>query len=105
MGEYKKPEIMETTGLFEGVYMASGDEGTNNGQPVCQSKYMLGKWKKPGRGIEQGKVIDKFGCEGCSADDGDGCKIKKGKISDLNKNGDFRPTWERQGKNPDDISW
>lgn len=45
------------------------------------------------------------GCEGCSADDGDGCKIKKGQFADLNRNGDFRPIWEQKGKKPEDSPY
>lgn len=30
-------------------------------------------------------MLEVRGCEGCSADDGDGCKIRKGKFSDLNR--------------------
>lgn len=110
MMNYEKPEVIKTTDLSEGVYAASGsvpegnpEEGT---QIVCQSQYLKGVWQKPNRGFtEQGPALQKCGCEGCSADDGDGCKIAKGRVEDLNPNGDFRPTWERNGNGPDDLVW
>lgn len=106
MGAYKKPEVMETADLFEGVYLASGSNGGDSGKSeiVCQSKYLKGEWRKPNRGmVEKGPALEKCGCEGCSADDGDGCKILKG--GELNPNGVFKPTWEQEGKKPDTMVW
>ncbi len=101
MRDYKKPEVIGATDLCEGVYAASG-------AIVCQSQYMQGVWHRPNAytlGMDQESVIVRRGCEGCSADDGDGCKIMKGKMDDLNKDGVFKPTWEQQGMSPDTTVW
>lgn len=97
MTRYEKPDILRVDNLNEGVYLASGN-------PVCGSIYLRGEWRKPWVN-SNGTMIEVRGCEGCSADDGDGCKIKKGKYDQLNPNGDFRPTWEQKGYKPDDAPW
>lgn len=96
MMHYEKPDILRVDNLSEGVYLASG------GVPICGSIYLRGEWRKPW-GNSNGTMLEVRGCEGCSADDGDGCKIKKGKYDQLNPNGDFRPTWEQKGYKPDDT--
>ena len=94
MKHYEKPDILRVDNLAEGVYLASG------GLPVCGSVYLRGVWHKP---TYSGTDMLVFrGCEGCSADDGDGCKILKGKYDQLNPNGDFRPEWERRNYKPED---
>ena len=108
--KYVRPEAVVLNGMSESVYLASGgtagQEGADDVTIACQSIYLKGKWRKPNRGmVQQGPALEKCGCEGCSADDGDGCKIAKGKTEDLNKNGDFRPTWERNGNGPEDLVW
>lgn len=97
MKHYEKPDILRVDNLNEGVYLASGN-------PVCGSKYLMGNWIKPW-GTSNGTIKQVRGCEGCSADDGNKCKIAVGDTSQLNANGDFRPTWERDGKKPDDSPW
>ena len=43
------------------------------------------------------------GCEGCAADDGDGCKLQKG---DAKVAGNvYQPVWEQQGLTPDTMVW
>lgn len=105
MRDYEKPEVIRTTDLSEGVYAASGSAAEGSDRIVCRSKYMNGVWQKPiaGSPSERMPVKAKCGCEGCSADDGDGCKILKG--GELNADGVFMPTWEQQGKAPDDLVW
>ena len=66
MKHYEKPDILRVDNLNEGVYLASGD-------PVCGSKYLMGNWIKPSRGTSQGERLQVWGCEGCPADDGNGC--------------------------------
>ena len=102
---YVKAALTLTEGMPEGVYMASGsiESPDNSGQPACQSKYMKGMWQKPSSGATQAPVKERRGCEGCSADDGDGCKILKG--GELNANGVFKPTWEQMGMSPDTLVW
>ena len=90
MKHYEKPDILRVDNLNEGVYLASGD-------PVCGSKYLMGNWIKPSRGTSQGERLQVWGCEGCPADDGNGCKIKKGEMHDIM---DYRPNWEKNGLDP-----
>ncbi len=94
MMHYEKPDILRVDNLSEGVYLASG-------QFVCGSKYLQGNWIKPWQ-QSSGDIMHVRGCEGCSADDGAKCKISVGDTSQLNANGDFRPTWEIDGKKPED---
>lgn len=104
MMRYEKPEMVKTEELFEGVYMASGAVTDEGQKPVCQSRYLNGIWHRPDHNIQQPMPnIEVKGCEGCSADDGNGCKIAKG--GELNANGVFMPTWEQEGKNPEDLTW
>lgn len=108
MRDYEKPEVIGATDLCEGVYAASGAAEAGQRELVCQSQYMQGVWHRPNTytpGLDQEPVITRRGCEGCSADDGDGCKILKGKTDDLNREGVFKPTWEQQGMNPDTKVW
>lgn len=103
---YERPIAVAAEGMSEGVFLASG-AGEQEGKIACQSKYMKGVWKKPDprENYTQQIAAWRKGCEGCSADDGDGCKIAKGKGEDLNPYGVFKPTWEQQGKGPDDLVW
>lgn len=102
---YTKPEMCVVTCMSEGVYMSSGGQEAADmtGSPVCQSKYMNGIWHKPTSGGQQAPVKERRGCEGCSADDGDGCKILK--HGELNANGIFKPRWEQEGMSPDTLVW
>ena len=100
MTRYEKPDILRVDNLAEGIYLASGDPVEE--QPVCMSKYLKGNWIKPSRGTYQGARLEVWGCEGCPADDGDGCKILKGEVHD---NMDYRPNWEKAGLSPDEITW
>lgn len=99
--------MVSLNNVADGVYLASGStqqtSQSNGCRPRCQSKYMCGVWHKPKTGPTQAPVIDRRGCEGCSADDGDGCKIAKG--CDVNSCGVFKPTWERNGMSPDTLVW
>lgn len=103
MRSYEKPMAVKVNDLSEGIYLASGSEAVESSRIVCQSKYMNGVWQKPTSGSEPGPVKTRRGCEGCSADDGDGCKILKG--GELNENGVFKPTWEQAGMAPDTPVW
>lgn len=109
MNNYEKPVVLKLDEVAEGVYAASGAAASDQqGEIVCQSVYIQGVWHRPNTytpGRDQEEVITRRGCEGCSADDGDGCKIKKGKIDDLNKDGVFKPTWEQEGMGPNTIVW
>ena len=108
MMKYERPTITIVKDASEGIYLSSGstqDDTADNGIK-CQSIYLKGVWHKPNHSLaiaSRAKNIDVKGCEGCSADDGDGCKIlKKG---ELNAYGVFMPTWEQEGQKPDDLTW
>ena len=103
--KYEKPEIKILKHTGEGIYLASGsvEIGNKNDTPACQSVYMNGLWQKPIPGSEPAPVKERRGCEGCSADDGDGCKILKG--GEVNPDGIFQPAWERSGIQPDTLVW
>ena len=97
MMHYEKPDILRVDNLSEGVYLASG------GVAVCKSQFLKGNWTKPHRGIYQGPRVEVWGCEGCpGGDDGDYCKLAKGEVHD---DKDYRPTWEREGLDPYEITW
>ena len=104
--KYEKPEITAFCDLCEGVYASSGSPVANNNEIVCQSRYIKGVWHRPNHALavaSQGTNIEVKGCEGCSADDGDGCKIQK--KGELNPYGVFMPTWEQLGQSPTDLTW
>ena len=66
---------------------------------------MKGAWKKPdySNSNVQMRAYDRNGCEGCAADDGDGCKLQKG---DAKVAGNvYQPVWEQQGLTPDTMVW
>lgn len=51
----------------------------------------------------QMRAYDRKGCEGCAADDGDGCKLQKG---DAKVAGNvYQPVWEQKGLTPDTMVW
>lgn len=95
MMHYEKPDILRVDNLSEGVYLASG------GLPVCGSAYMGGHYHIPNPN-DASNVMAFRGCDGCSAQDGDKCKIEVGAYDQLNPNGIFMPTWEQQNKLPTD---
>lgn len=81
MQNYEKPEVILMTECSEGVYLASGGQtGEDPTADGCDSRYMKGAWKKPdySNSNVQMRAYDRKGCEGCAADDGDGCKLQKG---------------------------
>ena len=51
----------------------------------------------------QMRAYDRKGCEGCAADDGDGCKLQKGDAK-IEENV-YQPVWEQQGLTPDTLVW
>ncbi len=80
MQNYEKPEVILMTECSEGVYLASGGQtGEDPTAGGCDSRYM----KEPGKSLITATAMcrcayDRKGCEGCAADDGDGCKLQKG---------------------------
>ena len=96
MRNYVKPTAIMNENYTEGVYAApSGERG-------CMSIYMNGVYHASDYSDWQnGTNINGRGCEGCPASEGSGCKFQTNPES-MNWNGDFRPSWEVQGKNPND---
>lgn len=106
MQNYEKPEVILMTECSEDVYLASGGQtGEDPTAGGCDSRYMKGAWKKPdySNSNVQMRAYDRKGCEGCAADDGDGCKLQKG---DAKVAGNvYQPVWEQQGLTPDTMVW
>lgn len=104
MKNYEKPILMTSEELHEGVYLASGDvvagggTGTSGG---CESDWMNGTFVQPKWGKE-GTNIEVRGCQGCTAEDGDGCKLAKGEPK---RDGTYKPLWEQKGEGPNDKCW
>jgi hypothetical protein len=96
MNNYNKPEILVVDGLAEGIYASSGSSGAS-----CESLYMNGVFTvgtySP---ITDGYKIGR-GCEGCHANWGK-CAIGD---PNLNPDQDFRPSWEKAGKGPDEKGY
>lgn len=106
MQNYEKPEVILMTECSEGVYLASGGQtGEDPAAGGCDSRYMRGGWKKPdySNSNVQMRAYDRKGCEGCAADDGDGCKRQKGDAK-IEENV-YQPVWEQQGLPPDTMVW
>lgn len=104
MKNYKKPMAVEVADVNEGVYLASGDTEPGNGGTGCESQYMKGVYKKgDSSGSGMAPAYDRKGCEGCAADDGDGCKLLKGDPKVVGNK--YKPTWEQLGKTPDELVW
>ncbi len=91
--KYEKPIAVANSGLSEGVYAESGGDTL-----TCDSVYMLGVWQK---GSPHGTGYkERFGCEGCQAYTGNGCKLVLGSAGSIDPSVDLRPAWERQGHGP-----
>jgi hypothetical protein len=91
MKNYVKPEIIVVDNLAEGIYASSGSTGGG-----CDSKYMNGIFVVGiGSPITNGYKVGR-GCEGCPGSEGNKCKADK-----MNDAEDCRPTWEKDGKLPD----
>lgn len=105
MESYKRPEIIRMDEMAEGIFAASGSDGTGGGGQKCESIYMNGVFTVGnGNSINDGYKIG-YGCDGCPA-------IEKGKgknsycnIANITWEGDFRPWWEKQGKTGDEKGW
>jgi len=98
MMHYEKPVILQVENLAEGIYLASGDVADNGG---CESQYMNGEWHQQKWYIsEPTPVIEAYGCRGCAADDGHKCKLKE---QAKWNGGVFKPQWEQDGKDPNEM--
>ncbi|MBQ7956102.1 MAG: hypothetical protein IJ282_10175 [Lachnospiraceae bacterium] len=97
MEKYVRPIVVVNDEVSEGVYAASGARI----QYSCDSIYMNGVYHHPTYNpLEDGYKIGR-GCEGCPAWTGDSCRFDTAP-EQMNWDGDFRPTWEVDGKLPDD---
>jgi len=98
MKNYQKPTIVGSEELSEGIYMASGSA-------QCNSQYMSGVFRKPDYSINN--HIDGLGCNGCPAFRGDHCGLQTEEYwgsYDVD-NGNRKPGWEREGKDPQAVRW
>jgi hypothetical protein len=96
MNDYTKPEILVVNDLTEGIYASSGSSGGG-----CESIYMSGVYLKGTyNSINDGYKIG-YGCDGCPADFGK-CAVQE---ESEKYDGDFRPSWEKNGKLPDEKGW
>ena len=97
---YDKPVILQPNDLAEGIYTDSG----SNSKYHCDSIYMNGIYQKPTYNpIQDGYKIGR-GCEGCPAQNGDSCRFVSAP-EEMNWDGDFRPTWEKNGHKPDEKGY
>lgn len=102
MRAYEKPIVVLIDEMAEGIYAASGSTGGGNGSTenkVCDSIYIKGQFTKSDYSDWQnGTNINGRGCEGCPANWSDGrCHVESYAASE-----DCRPSWEKQGKLPND---
>ena len=110
---YQKPLIISENDIAEGVFTASGliegaedqtgsePQQTNLGNTLCESQYMLGVWKGSDWSNWQGTNYDVRGCEGCPANWNDGvCHANSD--PGFAEREDLRPSWEKEGKGPND---
>lgn len=108
MAEYEKPVILVDGECSEGVYLASGEPGTEGGGYACESKYINGNWQPVSTSHWTGdgkKIIDR-GCEGCPAYNEAKCNRNESWFQ-ISGDKHLMPAWESAGKNPDDPwdSW
>ncbi|MDK2809238.1 MAG: hypothetical protein PWP24_1976 [Clostridiales bacterium] len=98
MTQYERPLLKLEDGIYEGVYMASGDS-TDTATTECQSIYLNGVFRRKQNGSKHGlTTLEYWGCQGCPFSNPHGCSVHE----NTNKNADARPAWERQGQNPSD---
>ncbi len=95
MKNYEKPEIIVVDNLAEGIYASSGKTGQTCDSIYMNGIFVLGTKSPITDGYKKGR-----GCEGCPANWGDKCAV-----SELNYDGDFRPSWEVEGKGPDELGY
>lgn len=108
--DYIKPSVEIIFSSAENVYMASGNSNSA-GYTVdgdgCNSQYMQGVFHKPGYGTTGDTNYEVYGCNGCRAFRGDHCAIGTEYFWDSYKadNGYRKPSWESEGKSPNDKAW
>ena len=100
MKTYVQPTLTENEDAFEGIYTASGNKKESASGYSCDSKYMngtyvIGTYTPINDGYKKGR-----GCEGCPANYGNSCGV-----SQVNYDGDFRPSWEVQGHLPNEKGY
>ena len=97
MKKYEKPIVLRNADITESIYTASGDSTL-----TCDSVYMLGVWQK-GSNTQGGGYKERFGCQGCPAYTGKGCKLTDGGVS-VDPSAELKPAWERNGYGPYDSA-
>jgi hypothetical protein len=102
---YKKPLIVATDDVAEGVYTASGDEVADS--RVCQSQARNGVWKEayyssrranPEYTFDGTQTYDDFyACTGCAADVNFHCVLQTGESLRAGRTA-LKPLWESKGR-------
>ena len=101
MRDYEKPLVEVLNEQAEGVYAASGGNGT----PGCDSQYMGGVYQHYEGGWNK-NAKQFYGCIGCPAYRETGCGLQvdqaylDGATSYNTDNGNRMPEWERKGASP-----
>jgi len=98
MKRYEKPIVLQNSDFSEGVYTASGDDALK-----CDSVYMLGVWQKGSNNGKDAGYKERFGCQGCQAYTGNGCKLLDGSSDSIDPADELKPAWERNGHGPYDT--
>ncbi len=98
MKKYVKPIVVTNSSLSEGVYATSG-----GGTLKCDSIYMLGVWQKGENHDKNAGYKERFGCQGCQAYTGKGCKLSDGSVGSIDPSVELKPAWERNGHGPYDT--
>jgi hypothetical protein len=104
---YKKPLIVATDDVAEGVYTASGVADGTNETRVCQSQTRNGVWKEAYCSPRKSNAAytfdgtisydDYYACMGCAADVSFHCVLQTGEELRSGST-QLKPTWEAKGR-------
>ena len=94
MEHYEKPEVLVVDDLAEGVYASSGSSGNSCDSIYMNGVYVTGTFKSIQDGYKAG-----YGCNGCPVAWG------RCAVAEVSWEGDFRPSWEKAGKLPDEKGY
>lgn len=96
---YEKPIIVDA-GTSEGIYLQSGDTDSTK----CNSIYMKGVFQSPTNNSIVDGYKKGYGCMGCPAFAGTSCMFDS-RPETMNWKSDFRPSWEINGKLPNEKGY
>ncbi|MDF2485723.1 MAG: hypothetical protein K0R46_1891 [Herbinix sp.] len=95
MKNYVKPEIIVVDHLAEGIYASSGSTGGGCDSFYMNGIFVVGTYSPITDGYKVGR-----GCEGCPGSNGNKCKANQ-----MSDDEDCRPTWEKEGKLPEQLGY